>query len=339
MQIKVSPGRTLPAGGQGRRSLRAARHARCVAGPYCTTMDRHLAMQCFCRVVETGSFAAAARDLDCSRSVVTKYVQYLEDWTQSRLIARTTRAMQLTQAGEQFYEYCKRVVRDTEDTLGAIRDAGATPTGRLVVAAPVSITLGWLGDLLHDFASEHPAIELEVRLSDHASDLVREGIDVALRGRGPLEDSSLVAVPLCSLERAVAAAPSFWKQHGLPAHPRDLQPRHCLPYLLGSDAFHWRFTGPDGVHSLMPAGRIRTDNSLLLLDAMRRGLGVGLVPTVLLDKAGASLQRVLTEWRTEPRNLFAVYASRRYPPARTTALVRYLRRRLAGNTKATRSTR
>jgi DNA-binding transcriptional LysR family regulator len=269
--------------------------------------------------------------MDCSRSVVTKYVQYLEDWTRSRLLSRTTRSMQLTPAGEQFYAYCKRVVEDTDETLGALRDEGGKARGRLVVAAPVSLTLSWLGDHLHAFAAEHPAIELEVRLSDHTSDLVREGIDVALRGTGLLEDSSFVAMPLALFERVVVAGPGYWKRHGKPRHPRELRPQDCLPYLLGSDATRWRFFGPEGEHDVHVEGRIRTDNTLFLLDALRRGLGVGLVPAVMVRPGGEPLEPALADWRVEPRNLYAVYPSRRYLPARTTALVRFLKSRLSGN--------
>lgn len=294
-------------------------------------MDRHLAIQCFCRVVETGSFAAAARDLDCSRSVVTKYIQYLEEWTRNRLISRTTRSMQLTQAGEQFYGYCKRVVQDTDETLSALREAGGKPRGRLVVSAPVSLTLAWLGAHLYDFAQAHPEVDLEVRLSDRPSDLVREGVDVALRGTAELEDSSFVAVPLATLERAVVAAPDFWRRHGKPKHPRELRPEHCLPYLLATDATRWRFFGPDGAHEVPVAGRIRTDNSLMLIEALRRGMGIGLVPTPLVAREGDALETALTEFRAEPRTMYAVYPTRTYLPARTSALVRFLKSRLAGN--------
>lgn len=292
-------------------------------------MDRHLAIQCFCRVVETGSFAAAARDLDCSRSVVTKYIQYLEHWTDSRLLARTTRSMQLTQAGEQFYGYCRRVLQDTDATLSAIREAGGKPRGRLVVAAPVSLTIGWLAPHLHAFREQHPELELELRLSDRTSDLVREGVDVALRGQARLEDSTLVATPLAILERTLVASREYWQRHGRPQHPRELDPRQCLPYLLGTDAYQWRFFGPDGEQTVDVAGPLRTDNSLLLLDALRRGSGIGLVPSVLLEAQGAGLEPAMQAWRAEPRSLFAVYPSRAYLPARTTALVRFLKARLA----------
>ena len=299
-------------------------------------MDRHQAIHCFCRVVETGSFAAAARDLDLSRSVVTKYVQYLESWTRSRLISRTTRSMQLTPAGEQFYGYCQRVLQDTEHTLGALRDAGGKPRGRLVVAAPVSLTLGWLAPHLADFATQHPEVELDIRLSDRRSDLVREGVDVALRGSASLPDSSFVAVPLALVERALVASPAFWRRHGKPRHPRELDPAHCLPYLLSSEGSRWHFFGPDGEHVVEAAGPFRTDNSILLAQAVHAGLGVALVPGVLLQGVGHGLETALEDWRTEPRNLFAVYPTRSYLPARTAAFVRFLKSRLSG--KSTSST-
>jgi len=294
-------------------------------------MDRHQAIRCFCRVVETGSFAAAADDLDLSRSVITKYVQYLESWTGTRLLSRTTRSMRLTEAGEHFYRYCQRVLADTAETLSALRDAEGRPTGRLVVSAPMSLTLGFLGRQLHDFREAHPEVELEVRLGDRPVDLVRDGVDVALRGQGELSDSSLVAVPLMMFERAIVASPAYWDRQGRPRHPRELERHECLPYLLGSDAYRWRLFGPDGEHEVRVAGRFRTDNSLFLVDALRRGAGVGLVPLPMLQPhlAEGALEAVLPRWRAEPRSLFALYPSRRYLPARTTALVRFLKTRLA----------
>lgn len=294
-------------------------------------MDRHLALQCFCRVVETGGFAAAARDLDYSPSMVTKYVQYLETWTGSRLLARTTRRMQLTEAGERFYAYCRRVLDDTDETLGALRSAAGGLSGRLVVAVPVSLTLAFLKDPLHAFQSAHAGVELELRLSDRPVDLVRDGIDVALRGQVQLEDSSLVAVPLMTMARAVAAAPDFWRRHGKPAHPSGLDGRHCLPYLLGSDATRWQFEGEDGRHVVEARGSFRADNSLLLVDAMRRGIGVGLVPRVMMraELAAGTLETALDGWRTEDRRLYAVYPSRDHLPRRVRELVRYLQQALS----------
>jgi DNA-binding transcriptional LysR family regulator len=299
-------------------------------------MDRHQAIQCFCRVVETGSFAAASRDLDCSPSVVTKYVQYLEDWSGSRLLARTTRSMELTEAGEQFYNYCRRVIADTENTLQAIRDAGDSPNGRLVISAPVSLTLGFLADHLHAFQAMHPRIVLEVRLTDRSSDIVRERFDVALRGQAQLEDSRLIAASLMTLERTLCGSPEYWLRHGKPTHPSHLKQHNCLPYLLGSDATRWSFFGPDGEHAVAAEGSFRSDNSLFLIDAIARGVGVGLIPEVLRTHSPmrGSLEPAMLNYRAEPRNLYAVYPSRDYLPAKTRAFVRFMRTRLATATSS-----
>jgi DNA-binding transcriptional LysR family regulator len=293
-------------------------------------MDRHLALHCFRRVVETGGFAAAARDLDYSPSMVTKYIQHLEEWTGSRLLARTTRRMQLTEAGERFYAYCRRVLDDTERTLGAIRAAQGELSGRLVLAAPVSLTLSFLKDHLHAFQVAHPGIELELRLSDRPVDMVRDGIDVSLRGQAQLDDSTLVAVPLMALERAVAAAPGYWEHHGRPDHPSALAGHNCLPYLLGSDATRWQFDGPGGTQAVEVRGTLRADSSLMLIDAMLRGVGVGLVPRVMMrtEIAEGLLQTALDDWRAEPRQLFAIYPSREHLPERVRTLVRFLKERL-----------
>lgn len=295
-------------------------------------MDRHLAMQCFCRVVETGSLAAAARDLDCSRAVVSKYVQQLEDWAGSRLLARTTRSMQLTEAGTRFYAYCRRVMDDTEQTLSQLREHSAGLSGRVVISAPVSLTLAFLGEHLHAFQRLHPQIELDVRLNDRPVDLVREGVDLALRGQARLGDSSLVAVQLMQLPRVLCAAPSFWAAHGLPEHPEQLRGLNCLPYRLGEDAGRWLFEGPGGEpHSIEVDGSFRADNSLLLIDAMRRGVGIGLVPEPMVREALArgELVAALGEYRVEPRRLFALYPSRSHLSGRVRALVDFLKQSLA----------
>lgn len=293
-------------------------------------MDRHLALQCFCRVVETGGFAAAARDLDYSPSMVTKYIKSLEEWTGSRLLARTTRRMQLTESGTRFYAYCRRVLDDTERTLGAIRAAHGELAGRLVLAVPVSLTLSFLKDHLHSFQAAHRGIELELRLSDRPVDMVRDGIDVAVRGQAHLEDSSLVATPLMVLQRAVAAAPGYWRHHGKPDHPADLTAHNCLPYLLGSDATQWEFDGPGGPCEVDVRGNLRADNTLILIDAMLRGAGVGLVPRVMMraEIAEGRLETALDDWRAEPRQLFAIYPGREHLPERVRMLVHFLKERL-----------
>jgi DNA-binding transcriptional LysR family regulator len=295
-------------------------------------MDQQFAMRCFLRVAATGSFAAAARELDRAPSVVTKTVQQLEDWTGSRLFSRTTRQVSLTEAGERFQAYCERVLEETDALLDTLRSTVEKPSGRLVVAAPVSLTLGMLSPYFQAFQELYPEVELELRLSDRATELVREGVDVALRGRAQLDDSELVAIPLFTMERVLCAAPAYWRRHGeLPQHPCELRQHNCLVYLLGSDASTWHFVREGEQVRVDVRGTLRSDNSLMLIDGLRAGRGVGLVPRVLVarDLAEGRLVAALTDWQLETRQLFAVYPSRQHMPARLKVFLAFLRERLA----------
>lgn len=293
-------------------------------------MDRYIAMQTFCRVVQTGSFAGAAKALDVSNSVVTKHVQLLEEWTGCRLLARTTRSMKLTAAGQIFYEYCQRILVETDSVLADLQSAQGKVGGRLVVAAPVSLTLAFLSEHLHAFREAHPGIDLEVRMSDQRVDMVREGVDVALRSQLMLEDSSLVAVRLTALDRVTCASPGFWAAHGHPRVPAELADLDCLVYTLGTDAGEWCFEGKDGSHRVRVTGSFRADNSLLIVDAMLRGVGVSLVPRVYVQRHidGGLLEVALSDYRATPADLYAVYPSRDRLPTRVRAFVYFLRDRL-----------
>jgi len=300
-------------------------------------MDQQFAMRCFLRVAATGSFAAAARELDRAPSVITKTVQQLEEWTGSRLFSRSTRQVSLTEAGERFQDYCQRMLEETDALLDALRSTVEKPAGRLVVAAPVSLSLGLLSPYFQAFQELYPEVELELRLSDRATELVREGVDVALRGRAQLDDSELVAIPLFTLERVLCAAPAYWKQRGaLPEHPRELRQHNCLIYLLGSDASTWHFSRDAEQVRVDVSGTLRSDNSLMLIDGLRAGRGVGLVPRALVERdlSEGRLVAALPDWRLEPRQLFAVYPSRQHMPARLRAFLAFLRERLADDNTA-----
>ncbi|MCR5884647.1 LysR family transcriptional regulator [Rhizobacter sp. J219] len=294
-------------------------------------MDQLDAMRSYCRVVETGSFAAAARLLDTSPSAMTKVVQSLETWTGCRLLSRTTRSMALTEAGRRFYEHCLATLAETDRVLEELRAADRGPSGRLVISAPVSMTLGFLAPHFHAFQDRYPAVELEVRLNDRPADLVREGVDVALRGRAGLEDSNLVAVTLMQFDRVLCASPAYWSRRGVPAQPQDLSTHDCLAYLLGTDATRWRFERESDVQDVEVIGPMRSDNSLLLVDAMRAGRGVGVVPRPLVeaDLRDGRLVAALADWRLEPRQLHAVYATREFLPQRVRAFVDFMKERLA----------
>lgn len=294
-------------------------------------MDRLQAMQCFVRVVKLGSFSAAAEELSCSNATVSKYVKHLEDWTQSLLLLRSTRSLQLTEAGQIFYDYCLRVEQETSELHDQINQDRQQVAGRLVLSAPVSLTLTLLGPLLLDFQSKNPQLQLEIRLSDSPVDLVRDGIDLALRASVALDDSSLVAIPMMPLQRVVVATPAYLLRHSQPQRLDDLDQHNCLIYSRGSDANDWEFSVGNVIRSVRVRGSLSVDNSLLLIQALLNDMGIGLVPRVMVERelAAGILVPVLSDWPPIARTLHAIYPNRQYLPRRVSDLISYLKTHLA----------
>lgn len=294
-------------------------------------MDRLQAMHCFVRVVKLGSFSAAAQELGYSNASVSKYVRQLEHWTQNLLLQRSTRSLQLTEAGHSFYDYCLRIEQETlalEDQLQLERDQIA---GRLVVSAPVSLTLKLLGPALLDFQQQHAQLQLEIRMSDQAVDLVRDGIDLALRGSADLVDSSLIATPVMPLPRVVVASPAYLDRHGIPQQPAELGQHNCLVYSHGSDGATWVFSCAEQRQSIRVRGNLAVDNSLMLIQALLRHQGLGLIPRAMVEDelARGELVTLLGDWQPQTRSLHALYPNRQYLPRRVSALIHFLKARFA----------
>lgn len=271
------------------------------------------AMQVFRRVVELGSFAAAAREADLSNAVVSKYISQLEQQLATRLLQRTTRQMHLTEAGERYYQTCVHVLDELRDTEQQIRDAGSRPTGRLRLNAPMSFGLLHVAPALPVFSAAHPAIELDVSFGDQVQDLIEAGFDMALRIRAQLDDSSLVAKPLARIDRVLCAAPSYLERAGVPHTPADLASHNCLRYSLASDQQLWQFSR-DGVESAVAVrGSLKANNSLVLHTSLLAGAGIALMPLFLVGPAlqQGALRLLLPDYAVAPRTLYAVYPSRR----------------------------
>lgn len=270
-------------------------------------------MQAFRRVVELGSFAAAAREADLSNAVVSKYVAQLEQQLGTRLLQRTTRQLSLTEAGQRYYQTVVHVLDELAVAELQIRDASSRPKGTLRLNAPMSFGLLHVAPLLPMFAERYPEIDIDLSLGDQVQDLVEEGFDMALRIRERLEDSSLVAKPLATVQRVLCAAPAYLTKAGEPKHPHDLRTHNCLRYSLATDSQRWQF-GRDGEPiEVAVRGSLNANNSLALLASVQAGCGIALLPRFL---AGPALQRqelvaLLPDYQLAARTLYAVVPSRR----------------------------
>ncbi|TRC90226.1 MULTISPECIES: LysR family transcriptional regulator [unclassified Mesorhizobium] len=290
-------------------------------------MDRLSMLSCFVRVAESGSFSAAARDLQRAQSAVSQQIRALETQLQTRLFDRTTRKVALTEAGALYLQHVRGVLERMEEADQIVSDLDAGITGRLAVSAPVSFGTQILGAYLFQFREEHPGIDLDVSLSDRFVDLAADGLDLAVR-MGPVTESQLIVRKIGLLKRSLAATPQYLDGHGRPSHPADLKHHDYVvrSYLEGAEQI--RLTRSAEVTEVLVKPVLRSDNSHLICEAIVAGMGIGLVHDVLLDPmiASGTLERVLPDWRHEPQVIQAVYLSNRYVPRKVRAFVEGLAR-------------
>lgn len=294
-------------------------------------MDRLKGLEYFKRIVELGSFTAVAEEFDCSNAVISKYVRYLEDWTGSRLVNRSTRAISITEEGQAFYSYCVEVLNNTSDLLDTL-NPGDSASGQLVVACPVSMSVKILAPALFRFQQQHPELVIRLRLSDELTDLVSEGVDIAIRGIGQPDDSTLVAIPVGAMPRCLVASPAYLEQRGTPDTIADLADHQCLVFSLSQDSQRWAFgSESEGTQVTVPvSGPLIADNSLMLVEAAKAGLGIASVPEdyVSEELETGRLVRLNLHPAPAPRTIYAVYTSRRHLPKRARLFIDFLKAEL-----------
>lgn len=292
-------------------------------------MDRLKGIEYFKRIVELGSFTAVADEFACSNAVISKYVRFLEDWTGARLVNRNTRTINITEEGQAFYRYCVSVLTSTTQVLDSLQDHD-TLSGPLVVACPVSLSVRILAPALFRFQKAHPELVVRLRLSDEISNIISEGVDLAIRGTGVLEDSSLVATRLGGMPRCLVASPDYLAGHGTPRSPGELNRHQCLIFSLSQDGQHWEFGEGQGRQSVSVHGPMIADNSLMLIEAAKAGLGVAMVPSgyVQSELDSGGLVRIEMSPAPTPRTIYAVYPARQHLPRRARLFVDHLKTEL-----------
>ena len=286
-------------------------------------MDRLELMQTFVRVVEAGSFSAAAERMIVAKSVVSRRIQELEAHLGVRLLNRTTRRLSLTEGGRHYYERAQRIIADVDEAEQAISSEQTELKGEVRIAIPLSFGLLHLMPLLNRFSSEHPGLVLDIDLNDRRVDLVEEGIDLAIR-IGQLADSTLVARRLAPIRFLLCASPTYLEEHGEPRTPEDLIGHQGLIYSQIPEGHHWNFLdrGEKGRPIKVPT-RMRANNGDALLEAAIHGVGISMMPTFLASGAlqQGLLKRVLSDYPLQTEALYAIYPSQRYLPRRIRTLV------------------
>ena len=287
-------------------------------------MDRLHAMEVFVRVVETGSFTAAARDLGIGQPAVSKLIAALEDRLQVRLLVRSTRHLRPSEAGQAFYERARRTLSEADEADSAARGEGAGLEGRLRICSSVTFARLHVVPRIGEFMEAHPNLSLDLVMDDRYVDLLQENIDVALRA-GELSDSSLTARRLATCDRHVVASPAYLARMGTPATPTDLLAHTAIVYTQGLATEEWRFRRGTTDTSVRIPTRLSFSAAEGVREAVIAGLGLAISAQWMMDPelTSGSVVTVLTDWKLPSADLWALYPSGRLPTAKARAFVNW----------------
>lgn len=237
-------------------------------------MDTIDNMRTFIAVVRAGSFSAAARALDTVPSVVAKRVGHLEHRLEAQLFIRSTRSLDLTEAGAHYH---RRFIALLADIDTVFREGAGKAPGlqeRLRIKCPTTITVSHFGNMLTEFQRLNPGVRMEIVLLDRSVNPIEEGFDISI-GALPATFANVVDIPLCPLRRTAIASPGYLERAGHPAHPRDLARHSCLCFLATGTT--WRFEGAQGgIHVDVPS-TFGVNDSHVLLSAVEKDLGVAVM--------------------------------------------------------------
>ncbi|HHH42825.1 MAG TPA: LysR family transcriptional regulator [Gammaproteobacteria bacterium] len=292
-------------------------------------MDTFASMTIFRRVVEAGSFSAVARETGLSQPTISKHVIALEERLGTRLLNRSTRQLNLTEAGKEHYEYCTRILDELAEAEASVGRGQSETAGTLRISMPIAF--GRLQVLPHlwQFMAAYPELKLDLILDDHNTDLVKDGIDLVIR-MGPMADSSLIAKPIGTCARVTVASPAYIARHGKPATLNDLKTHECLVFTLLATRNIWHFTGRKGDENVRVNGRFSTNSPDAVREAVLAGMGIAVVPLWLIDGCleDGRLQTVLDDYIPIPMAVHAAYLDRRFVARKVRYFIEHLRNTL-----------
>ncbi len=269
-------------------------------------LDEMRGMLIFARVVDGGSFSAAAKRMGVSRAVVSYQVKRLEERLGIRLLNRSTRRLSLTPAGQNYYASCQRIAAEAESAHVNVQNLREEAVGRVVLACPVNLGMRWVVPVVTLFRERYPAVDLDIRFSEEVVNLIEEGVDIALRA-GPLADSELTAIKLASVTRHICAAPKYLEQNGWPKTPRDLSEHQWIVYARGAKKLLVK--SGDISETITMGGSLVTNNAGARLKFVKAGLGIGVLPhyDAVEELRSGNLVELIPSYSLPSLELFAVF--------------------------------
>ncbi|WP_428036200.1 LysR family transcriptional regulator [Amphritea sp.] len=295
-------------------------------------MDKLEAMRVFIEVAECQSFVAASRTLDLSAPAVTRSVAQLEKALGVRLFNRTTRHVRLTDSGARFFEDAKRILEDVEQAVATASGSYAEPKGVLSVTAPVLFGQIHIAPILTEYLQQNPAVTVRALFYDRVSNILDEGLDVAVR-IGHLKDSSIYATPVGSVQRLVCASPSYLQKHGTPRHPAELRDHEIIQAATVEPSTTWQFESPTGRESVKLSPRLLCSQNGAAITAAREGFGITRLMSYQVGEElnNGSLTRILQDYESQPLPVSIVHLEGRQANAKIRAFIDLATERLRAN--------
>jgi DNA-binding transcriptional LysR family regulator len=296
-------------------------------------MDRLAAMQAFVRVVDSGSFSAAARRLNVGQPALSKSIAQLEDRLGVKLLVRTTHGLTPTEAGLHFYERARRSIEEADEAELAARGASAGLTGKLRVSAAVTFARIHLMPRIPEFLALNPDLEMEVVLDDRNIDLVREGIDVALR-MGKLADSTLTARRIAICRQVVLGTPAYFERAGLPKAPGDLTAHETVIYAQRGGGAVWPFRREGVELTVTLRGRLHVSAAEGVRAAVFSNAGIAITSEWMFtpEIVNGTVKPVLQDWELPPMELWAIFPAGRTAATKARTFANFVERLMHGST-------
>lgn len=295
-------------------------------------MDKLTNMSVYVKVVEMGSFTAVANHLDSTVGNVSRAVSALENVLDTRLLQRSTRRLSVTDAGRRFYERCTKILADLENAEAEASNAALKPRGTLRVHCVPGLARQLVTSAVLEYRQEFPEVTVDLLLSQRMPNLLEDQLDVSILIARTLPDSAYVSQKIGVSHCVLVASPAYLERHPAPVTPEDLDDHQCL--LLGTVDYvrdEWQLKSKAGDATFAPQGPSFSVNDMdAMASAIREGAGIGLLAgfSAIEDLRSGRLVRVLPEYHTYERNVYAVYTSRQFIDAKITRFIETLKNRV-----------
>jgi DNA-binding transcriptional LysR family regulator len=284
-------------------------------------MDTLRAMRFFVRLVDLGSFTKVADETNHSKSMISKEISKLEEDLGARLLQRSTRNVQLTQVGEEYLARCRQILINIDDAQIYVQDLQDKPKGKLKINAPMALGLTDLSLAFADFMVAYPDIELDIHLGDDPIDLIEQGFDVGFRAASTLFDSNYIGRPLIQFTYHICASEAYLASHPPIKVPEDLKQHNCFFYSYFRNKNVWPLG--DGVAI---SGNLKVNNTIFMLDIVKRGLGLGFIPDFVCKDAleNREVVDVLADIEKPNLTLYVLYPARQFVPLKLQHCINFL---------------